>query len=73
MMSTARDMNFEHALDVLIATSITCLRNRDSKLNRAIEIAIQYRELSPNTRAPAISAAQLEALQKMVGANGSRR
>jgi hypothetical protein len=42
-----QDMDFAGALDMLIAASITCLRNRDYKLKRAIEIAINYRSLSP--------------------------
>jgi hypothetical protein len=54
-------MNFEDALDLLIATAITCLRNDNRKLRRAIEIAINYRELSPTTP-PAISLQQLELL-----------
>ena len=38
-------MNFEVALDLLIATAITCLRHDNPKLRRAVEIAINYREL----------------------------
>jgi len=56
------DMNFEVALDLLIATAITCLRNDNRKLRRAVEIAINYRELSPTTP-PAISLEQLELLR----------
>jgi hypothetical protein len=54
-------MNFEDALDLLIATAITCLGNGKPKLRRAVEIAIHYRELSP-TSPPAISLQQLELL-----------
>ena len=54
-------MNFEDALDLLIATAITCLRNDNRNLRRAVEIAISYRELSPTTP-PAISLEQLEIL-----------
>jgi hypothetical protein len=57
-------MNFEDALDTLIVTGITCLPSHDARLKRAIEIAINFRELSPNTKAPAISTEQLAALQK---------
>ena len=52
-------MNFEVALDLLIATAITCLRHDNPKLRRAVEIAINYRELFPTTP-PAISLQQLE-------------
>jgi hypothetical protein len=55
-------MNFEEALDLLIATAITCLRNDNRKLRRAIEVAINYRELSPTSAPPAISLKQLELL-----------
>jgi hypothetical protein len=65
------DMNFEDSLDVLIATSITCLRNRDHKLKRAIEIAINYRSLSPAS-ARAISLEQLDALQKWLASAKGR-
>jgi hypothetical protein len=58
---TTADINFEDALDLLIATTVTCLRNDNRKLRRAIEVAISYRELSP-TSAPAISLQQLELL-----------
>lgn len=51
-------MNFEVALDLLIATAITCLRHDNPKLRRAVEIAINYRELFPTTP-PAISLQQL--------------
>jgi hypothetical protein len=54
-------MNFEVALDLLIATAITCLRHDNPKLRRALEIAINYRELFPTTP-PAISLQQLELL-----------
>ena len=54
-------MNFEVALDLLIATAITCLRHDNPKLRRAVEIAINYRELFPTTP-PAISLQQLELL-----------
>ena len=54
-------MNFEVALDLLIATAITCLRHDNPKLRRAVEIAINYRELFPTT-SPAISLQQLELL-----------
>ena len=54
-------MNFEDALDLLIANAITCLGNGKPKLRRAVEIAIHYRELSP-TSPPAISLQQLELL-----------
>ena len=54
-------MNFEVALDLLIATAITCLRHDNPKLRRAVEIAINYRELFPTTP-PAISLQQLEVL-----------
>ena len=54
-------MNFEVALDLLIATAITCLRHDNHKLRRAVEIAINYRELFPTTP-PAISLQQLELL-----------
>ena len=54
-------MNFEVALDLLIATAITCLRHDNHKLRRAVEIAINYRELFPTTP-PAISLQQLEVL-----------
>jgi hypothetical protein len=33
-------MNFEVALDLLIATAITCLRHDNPKLRRAVEIAL---------------------------------
>ena len=56
-------MNFEDALDLLIATGITCLRNSNPKLKRAIEIAISYRELDP-TSPSAISLEQLDTLQR---------
>jgi hypothetical protein len=56
-----QDMDFAGALDVLIATAITCLRNDNRKLRRAVEIAINYRELSPTTP-PAISLQHLELL-----------
>ena len=49
-------MNFEVALDLLIATAITCLRHDNRKLRRGVEIAINYRELFPTTP-PAISRA----------------
>jgi hypothetical protein len=62
-------MNFEDALDLLIATSITCLGNGKPKLKRAVEIATSYRELSP-TSAPSISVEQLDALQMWFGAAG---
>jgi hypothetical protein len=58
-------MNIEEALDLLIATAITCLRNDNRKLRRAVEIAINYRELSP-TRPPAISLQQLELLEALL-------
>ena len=45
-------MNFEVALDLLIATAITCLRHDNHKLRRAVEIAINYRELFPTTPPP---------------------
>ena len=48
-------------MDLLIATAITCLRNDNRNLRRAIEIAISYRALSP-TSEPAISLQQLELL-----------
>ena len=54
-------MNFEVALDLLIATAITCFRHDNPKLRRAVEIAINYRELFPTTP-PAISLQQLELL-----------
>ena len=54
-------MNFEIALDLLIATAITCLQHDNPKLRRAVEIAINYRELFPTTP-PAISLQQLELL-----------
>ena len=54
-------MNFEAALGLLIATAITCLRHDNPKLRRAVEIAINYRELFPTTP-PAISLQQLELL-----------
>jgi hypothetical protein len=63
-------MNFEDALDTLIVAGITCLRHHDIKLKRAIEIAINYRELSPNTKAPVISAEQLDALQRWLAPMG---
>jgi hypothetical protein len=55
-------MNFEDPLDLLIATAVTCLRNDNRKLRRAIEVAISYRELSPTSAPPAISLQQLELL-----------
>ena len=55
------DMTFADALDALIATSITCLRNSNPRLKRAVEICINYRELSP-AGGPAISLQQLEML-----------
>jgi hypothetical protein len=58
------DMNFEDALDMLIATSITCLRNHDHRLKKAIQIAINYQALSPTPHIPAISLEQLDALQR---------
>ena len=54
-------MNFDDALDLLIATAITCLRHDNPKLRRAVEIAINYREFFPTTP-PAISLQQLELL-----------
>jgi hypothetical protein len=60
-MTAPDKMTFETALDLLIATSITCLRNDNRKLRRAIELAIHYREFSPTTP-PAISLEQLEIL-----------
>jgi hypothetical protein len=60
-MTTPDNMTFETSLDLLIATSITCLRNDNRKLRRAIEIAISYRALSP-TSEPAISSQELELL-----------
>ena len=54
-------MNFEVALDLLIATAIARLRHDNPKLRRAVEIAINYRELFPTTP-PAISLQQLELL-----------
>lgn len=54
-------MNFEDALDLLIANAITCLGTGNPKLRRAVEIAISYRELS-STSAPVISLEQLNLL-----------
>ena len=45
-------MNFEVALDLLIATAITCLRHDNPKLRRAVEIAINYREFSQQRPPP---------------------
>jgi hypothetical protein len=53
-------MNFDDALDLLVAHAITCL-GHNPKLKRAVEICIQYRELSP-TSTSAISMEQLELL-----------
>jgi hypothetical protein len=55
-------MNFEDALDLLIATAVTCLRNDNRKLRRAIEVAINYRGLSATSAPPAITLQQLELL-----------
>jgi hypothetical protein len=49
---TMTDMNFEDALDMLIAVGITNLRNSNPKLKRAIELAIHYREFSPTNHFP---------------------
>ena len=47
--ATTPAMNFEVALDLLIATAITCLRHDNPKLRRAVEIASRHhRELSNN-------------------------
>jgi hypothetical protein len=54
-------MNFDDALDLLIANAITCLGSSNPKLKHAVEICIHYRELSP-TSTPAISMEQLELL-----------
>ena len=66
-----QEMDFAGALDMLIAASITCLRNRDYKLRRAIKIAINYRSLSPAPVASnTISLEELDELQKWLAPCG---
>jgi hypothetical protein len=67
-----QDMDFARALDMLIAASITCLRNRDYRLKRAIEIAINYRSLSPAPVASnTISLEELDELQEWLAPCGA--
>ena len=64
-------MNFEVALDLLIATAITCLRHDNPRLRRAVEIAFYYGELFPTTP-PAISLQQLELLGAWLSSKPNR-
>jgi hypothetical protein len=40
-------MTFPDALDILIAVGVSSLRSRDTRLRKALQVAVNYRSLEP--------------------------